>query len=41
MISESLRLVGLSNPRVTRESSSLIISESLGYVWVVESMSHM
>jgi hypothetical protein len=30
MISESLRLLGLSNPCVTRDNSSLIISESLG-----------
>jgi hypothetical protein len=29
MISESLLLLGLSNPCVTRDSSSLIISESL------------
>jgi hypothetical protein len=29
MISESLRLFGLSNPRVTRDSSSFLISESL------------
>jgi len=37
MISESLGLFGLSNPRVLRESSSLMISESLGVVWAVES----
>jgi hypothetical protein len=30
MISESLRLLGLSNPCVTRAISSLIIYESLG-----------
>jgi len=30
MISESLRMFGLSNPCVTRYSSSLIIFESLG-----------
>jgi hypothetical protein len=30
MISESLRLLGLSNLWVTRDNSSLIISESLG-----------
>jgi hypothetical protein len=41
MISESLRLVVLSNPCVTRDSSSLIIYESLWDVWVVESISHM
>ena len=29
MISESLRLFGLSNPWVTRDSNSLFISESL------------
>ena len=29
MISESLRLLGLSNPCVTRDSSSLMICESL------------
>jgi len=29
MISESLRLFGLSNPCVTRDSRSLMISESL------------
>jgi hypothetical protein len=29
MISEALRLLGLSNPCVTRDSSSLMISESL------------
>jgi hypothetical protein len=29
MISESLRLFGLSNPCVTRDSSSLLIYESL------------
>jgi len=40
MIFESLRLVVLSNPRVTRDSISLIISESLWDVWVVESISH-
>jgi len=30
----------LSNPCVTRDSSSLMISESLGAVWAVESMRH-
>jgi len=38
MISESLGLLGLSNPCVTRDNSSLLISESLGAVWAVESM---
>jgi hypothetical protein len=38
MISESLRLFGLSNPCVTRDSSLLLISESLKAVWAVESM---
>jgi len=33
MISESLGAFGLSNPRVTRDSSSLMISKSLGDVW--------
>jgi len=41
MISESLRLLGLSNPRVNRDSSSLTIYESLGDVWAVKSMIHM
>jgi len=41
MISESLRLLGLSNPWVTRDSSSLMISESLGDMWAVESMNHI
>jgi hypothetical protein len=41
MISESLRLVVLSNPCVTRDSSSLIIFKSLWDVWAVESISHM
>jgi hypothetical protein len=40
VISESLRLSGLSNPCVTRASSSLVISESLRAVWAVESMRH-
>jgi len=31
-------MVGLSNPCVTRDSSSLLISESIGAVWAVESM---
>jgi hypothetical protein len=30
----------MSNPCVTRDSCSLMISESLGAVWAVESMSH-
>jgi len=29
---------GLSNPCVTRDSSSFVISESLGAVWAVESL---
>jgi hypothetical protein len=33
MISESLRQFGLSNPCVTRDSSSLMISQSVGAVW--------
>jgi hypothetical protein len=37
MIFESLGLFGLSNPRVTRDSSSLMISESLWGVWAVQS----
>jgi hypothetical protein len=40
MISESLWGVWLSNPGVTRDSSSLMISESLGAVWAVESTGH-
>jgi len=35
-----LGLFGLSNPCVTRYSSSFIISESLGAVWAFESMRH-
>ena len=31
-------LLGLSNPCVTRDSSSFLISESIGAVWAVESM---
>jgi hypothetical protein len=31
-------LFGLSNPSVTRDSSSLLISLSIGAVWAVESM---
>jgi len=38
IISESLGLFGPSNTWVSRYSSSLIISESLGAVWAVESM---
>jgi len=30
----------MSNPCVTRDISSLMISESLGGVWAVESMGH-
>jgi len=40
MIFESLRLLGLSNPCVTRDSSSLLFYKSLGTVWAVESMRH-
>jgi hypothetical protein len=40
MISESLRLVVLSNPCVTPDSSSLMFYESLGAVWAFESMRH-
>jgi len=40
MISESLRLVVLSNPCVTRASSYLMFSESLGAVWAVEPFRH-
>jgi hypothetical protein len=31
-------MFGVSNPRVTRDISSLMISESLGAVWGVQSM---
>jgi hypothetical protein len=31
-------MVGLSNPGVTRDSSSLLIYESLRAAWAVESM---
>jgi len=40
MIYDSLGHVGLSNPRVTRDSSLLMIYDSLEPVWVVESMRH-
>jgi hypothetical protein len=40
MISESLCGVWAVNPGVTRDSSSLMISESLGAVWDVESTGH-
>jgi hypothetical protein len=30
----------MSNPCVTRDSSSLVFYESLGAVWAVESMHH-
>jgi len=40
MISESQGLFALSNPCVTRDSSSLVFYESLGAVWDVESMRH-
>jgi hypothetical protein len=38
MISESLGAVCLSNPYVARSISSLMISESLGAGWAVESL---
>jgi len=38
MIYESLGLFGLSNPCVTCDTGSLMIYESLGAVWAVESM---
>jgi hypothetical protein len=41
MISESLRLLGLSSPWVTRDSSSLMFYESLGVIWALESMRHL
>jgi len=31
----------MSNPGVTRDSSSLMISEALGAVWAFESMCHL
>jgi hypothetical protein len=34
-------MFALSNPRVTRDSSSLLISQSLRAVWAVESMRHL
>jgi hypothetical protein len=40
MISESLGLFGLSYPCVIRDSSSLMISESLGAVLAVASIRH-
>jgi len=40
MIYESLGLFGLSNATVAHDSNSLMISESLGGVWAVESMRH-
>jgi len=33
-------MFGLSNPGVTRDSSWLVISESLGAVWAVQSTRH-
>jgi hypothetical protein len=36
MIYDSMDLYGLSNPHVTRDSSSLMIFDSVGPVWVVE-----
>jgi hypothetical protein len=40
MIYDSIDLCGLSNPRVTRDSSSLMIFDSVGPVWVVEYTRH-
>jgi len=40
MIFDTLVVVGMSNPSITRDSISLIIYESLGAVWPVESMRH-
>jgi len=40
MVSESQGLFGLSNPCVARDSSSFIITESIGAVSAVESISH-
>jgi hypothetical protein len=33
-------VLGLSNPCVTRDSTSLMISQSQGAVWAVESVRH-
>jgi hypothetical protein len=38
MISESVGVFGVSTPFVTRDSSALMISESLGAVWATESL---
>jgi hypothetical protein len=40
MISDSIGLSWLSNPRDNRDSSSLVISDSRGGVWAVESTRH-
>jgi len=40
MISDSIGLSELSNPRDTRDSNSFVISDSLGGVWAVESTRH-
>jgi len=40
MISDSIGLSWLSNPRDTRDSSSFVISDSLRGVWAVESTHH-
>jgi hypothetical protein len=40
MISQSQVVFGLSNSRVTLDSSSLMMSESHVGVWAVESMRH-
>jgi hypothetical protein len=41
MISESLRLLGLSNPCVTHDSSSVMISESLRLLCVTRDSSSL
>jgi hypothetical protein len=40
MISESYGVFGLSNPCVTHDSSSLMISESLAAVWALQTGRH-
>ena len=40
MICESVGAVSAAESIVTRDSSSLIISECLGALWAVESISH-
>jgi len=39
-VSDSLGAVWLSNPRSPYDSSSLMISHSIGAVWAVESTRH-